>query len=122
MNDLIELHGLRLRAVVGALPEEREREQPLAIDVDIERPFAAAAAGDDLAKTTNYAAILDLVERVVLEGRFTLLETLVVRVAQAILDADAAIEVVRVRVQKLRPPVTHDIDAVAVASTLRRES
>ena len=122
MNDLIELHGLRLRAVVGALPEEREREQPLAIDVDIERPFAAAAAGDDLAKTTNYAAILDLVERVVLEGRFTLLETLVVRVAQAILDADAAIEVVRVRVQKLRPPVTHDIDAVAVGSTLRRES
>ena len=120
MNDRIELHGLRLRAVVGVLPEEREREQPLSIDVDIERPFAAAADDDDLSGTTNYAAILDLVERVVTEGRFMLLETLVTRVGRAVLDADGAIDAVQVRARKLRPPVTQDIDTVGVMSTSRR--
>ena len=120
MSDRIELRGLRLRAVVGVLPEEREREQPLSIDVEIERPFAAAAAADDLAGTTNYAAILDLVERVVTEGRFMLLETLVTRVGGAVLDADVAIDAVQVRARKLRPPVTQDIDTVGVVRTLRR--
>lgn len=120
MSDRIELRGLRLRAVVGVLPEEREREQPLSIDVEIERPFAAAAADDDLAGTTNYAAILDLVERVVTQGRFMLLETLVTRVGRAVLDADGAIDAVQVRARKLRPPVTQDIDTVGVVSTSRR--
>lgn len=122
MSDRIELHGLRVRAVVGVLAEEREREQPLALDVDIERSFREAARDDDLGATTNYARILDLVERVVIEGRFLLLETLVVRVGRAILDADDAIDAVHVQVRKLRPPVPQDIDSVGVSSTSCRES
>jgi len=121
VSDRIELRGLRLRAVVGVLAEEREREQPLSIDVDIERSFREAASDDDLTATTNYAEVLDLVERMVIEGRFLLLETLVARVGGAILDADAAIDAVHVRVRKLRPPVSQDIDTVGVASTSRRE-
>ncbi|MBW4029204.1 MAG: dihydroneopterin aldolase [Acidobacteria bacterium] len=122
MSDRIELHGLRVRAVVGVLDEERAREQPLSIDVDIERPFRAAAKDDDLAATTNYAAILDLVERLVVAGRFLLLETLVSRVAHAVLDADGAIDAVHVRARKVRPPVPQDVDSVAVSCTLRRET
>ena len=120
MNDRIELRGLRVRAVVGVLAEEREREQPLAIDVDLERPFDGAARHDDLAGTTNYAEVLDLVERVVVEGRFLLLETLVTRVARAVLDADGAVDAVHVRARKLRPPVAQDIDSVGVSHSARR--
>jgi FolB domain-containing protein len=120
MNDRIELRGLRVRAVVGVLAEEREREQPLAIDVDLERPFDEAARDDDLAATTNYAEVLDLVERVVVEGRFLLLETLVTRVARAVLDADGAIDAVHVRARKLRPPVAQDVDSVGVSHSTRR--
>jgi dihydroneopterin aldolase/2-amino-4-hydroxy-6-hydroxymethyldihydropteridine diphosphokinase len=120
LSDVIELRGLRVSAIVGVLPEEREREQPLSIDLDLERPFHDAAVGDDLLATTNYAEVLALVEGVVVEGHFLLLETLVHRVAQAVLDCDLAIESVRVRAHKLRPPVPQDVASVGVACTLRR--
>ena len=97
MDDLIELRGLRVSAVVGVLAEEREREQPLTLDIDLARAFRDAATSDDLAATTNYAEVLALAERVVVEGRFLLLETLVHRVAQAVLDYDRAIDAVSVR-------------------------
>lgn len=120
MSDVIELRGLRVRAIVGVLPEEREREQPLEIDLDLGRPLHHAAAADDLLATTNYAEVLALGERVAVEGHFLLLETLAHRLAQAVLDFDPAIESVMVRVRKLRPPVPHDVASVGVSCTLRR--
>ena len=122
MSDVIELRGLRVSAIVGVLPEEREREQPLLVDLDVERPFRDAAARDDLTATTNYADVLSLAQRVIVEGRFSLLETLVHRVAAAVLDVDPAIESVRVRAHKLRPPVPLDVATVGVSCILRRGS
>ena len=42
LADRIELRGLRLIGICGALPEERDRAQPLEIDLDVYAPFAAA--------------------------------------------------------------------------------
>jgi FolB domain-containing protein len=122
MSDVIELRGLRVSAIVGVLPEEREREQPLVVDIDFERPFRDAAASDDLLGTTNYAEVLALAQAVIVEGHFLLLETLAHRVAQAVLDFDSAIEWARVRAHKVRPPVPQDVVSLGVSCTLRRES
>lgn len=120
MNDLIELGDLRCRAVVGVLAEERDRAQPLAFDLTLERPFEEAALSDDLAETTNYAEVLALTTRVATEGRFLLLETLAYRVAHELLAFDPAIVAVTVAVRKLRPPVSEDVATVGVRTTLRR--
>lgn len=122
MSDVIELRGLRVSAIVGVLPEEREREQPVLVDIDIERPFRDAADGDDLAATTNYADVLVLAQRIITDGHYLLLETLVHRVAAAVLELDPAIELVRVRAHKLRPPVPYDVATVGVSCTRRRGS
>jgi len=122
MSDVIELRGLRVSAIVGVLAEEREREQPLLVDIDFERPFRDAATSDDLAATTNYAEVLSLVHRIIVEGHFLLLETLVHRVADAVLNFDPVIESVTVRAHKLRPPVPLDIATVGVSCTIRRGS
>ncbi|HEY5304076.1 MAG TPA: dihydroneopterin aldolase [Acidimicrobiales bacterium] len=122
MSDVIEIRGLRVTAVVGVLPEERERTQPLVFDLDLVRPFRDAATSDDVGATTNYADVLGLVERVAVEGKFLLLETLAHRAAQAVLDVDTLIQSVRVRVHKVRPPVPQDVDTVGVSCTLSRES
>ncbi len=121
MSDVIELRGLRLRAIVGVLAHERECEQPLVLDLDLERPFGEASRRDDVAATTNYADVLALVERVVIEGRFALLETLARRVAEAVLAADAMIVAVSVRVHKVRPPVPQDLVSAGVSCTVSRE-
>lgn len=120
MNDVIELRALRCSAIVGVLPEERERPQPLEFDLDLERSFADAAANDDLAKTTNYASILSLTTMIAAQGKFSLLETLAYRVAHAILDHDHEIAVVAVAVRKMRPPVAEDVATVGVRCVVRR--
>jgi FolB domain-containing protein len=122
MSDVIELRGLRVSAIVGVLAEERERKQPLVLDIDFERPFRDAAASDDLLGTTNYADVLALAETIIVEGRFLLLETVAHRVAQAVLDFDHAIEWTRVRAHKVRPPVAQDVASLGVSCTLRRGS
>ncbi len=120
MSDRIELRGLRVAAVVGVLAEERLREQPLSLDLDIERPLDEASARDDVAATTNYAEVLALAVRVAREGRFALLETLADRVARAVRDADPAIQRVSVTVRKLRPPVPEDVATVGVRRSVGR--
>lgn len=120
MSDVIEIRALRVRAIVGVLAEERGREQPLVIDVDFQRPFRDAVASDDLTGTTNYADVVALVESVVVSGRFFLLETLVHRVAQAVLDFDPAIEWARVRAHKTEPPVPQDVASLGVSCTAHR--
>ena len=120
MPDVIELRELRCLAVVGVLSEERDRPQPVAFDLDIERPFEEAALSDDLAETTNYAEVLALVTEVAGESAFLLLETLAYRVAREVLAYDEAVTSVTVAVRKLRPPVPQDVATVGVRCTLRR--
>ena len=120
MTDTIEIRGLRCSVIVGVLPEERLREQPLTFDIDIMRSFATAALNDDIHGTSNYAAVIDLVQRLASEGKFQLLETLAYRAAQEIMSFDSEIVGVTVTVRKLRPPVPQDVDTVGVRCTLDR--
>jgi dihydroneopterin aldolase len=120
VSDVIELRELRVSAVVGVLSEERDRPQPLAFDIDIERPMEEAAMNDDLAETTNYAELLSLTTTVARDGAFLLLETLAYRVARELLAFDDAIISVTVAVRKLRPPVAEDVATVGVRCTVTR--
>lgn len=120
MTDVIELRELRVAAIVGVLPEERLRAQPLAFDIDIERPFARAAADDDLSETTNYADVLTVVALVATTEACLLLESLAYRVANQILERDGAITSVTVAVRKLEPPVPEDVASVGVRCRVQR--
>ena len=120
MRDVIEVRGLRVSAVVGVLAEERLRPQPLEIDLDLVRPFGAAAVDDDLGETTNYAEVVALVESVVRTSASLLLETLAHLVARETLALDPAVTEVTVAVRKLRPPIAQDADTVGVRTTLAR--
>lgn len=120
MNDVIELRELRCSAVVGVLAEERDRAQPLIFDLDLVRPFEAAAINDDIAETTNYADVLSLTVRTATEGRYLLLETLAYRVAYEVLALDQEIDSVTVSVRKVRPPVAQDVASTGVRCTVHR--
>ena len=56
--DVIELRGLQVVGICGALPEERERAQPLEIDLDVEADLAPAGWSDVLADTIDYGVLL----------------------------------------------------------------
>ena len=103
----------------GALPEEQVRAQPFEVDLDVEADLRTAGSTDDLADTIDYGALATAVERVVSGERFTLLERLAQRIAEAVC-ADGRVRAVTVTVRKLRPPVPVDLASAAVRITRRR--
>lgn len=107
--DLIELRGLRLVGICGALPEERERAQPLEVDLDVEVDVSVAGRTDVLTDTVDYGGLCDAVAGVVAAGEPQLLEHLATTISTAVLAVDQRIAAVTVGVRKLRPPVPHDL-------------
>jgi dihydroneopterin aldolase len=118
-TDRIELRNLVVTGICGALPEERERAQPLEIDADVVADLSAAGASDDLEDTLDYGAMTATIERVVLEGRPQLLEHLAQDIADALLADPRALSVT-VTVRKLRPPVPQALATSGVRITRSR--
>ncbi len=120
MAEVIELRGLRASGVCGALPEEQSRAQPIEIDLDVEADLSRACVSDDLDDTIDYGALCEIVERLVTEDRFTLLERLAERIAEIVLG-DERVQVVTVAVRKLRPPVAQQLATSGVRLTRTRD-
>jgi dihydroneopterin aldolase len=118
-RDAIELHGLRVMGICGALPEEQVRAQPLEIDLEIVADLATAGASDELDDTIDYGALVEAAERVTTSGHFTLLERLATRIAEEVL-IDQRVEEVTVSVRKLRPPVPQHLATSGVRLTRTR--
>jgi dihydroneopterin aldolase len=120
-RDRIQVRGLRVRAIHGVLPAERERPQPFEIDLDLTVDVAAAAASDRLEDTVDYGRVAERAASVVGSGPpRQLLESLADAVARAVLEVDRRIEGVTVTVRKLEPPLPLDICDVGVRITRRR--
>ena len=120
--DLIELRGLRVLGVHGALAEEQNRAQPFEIDLDVEADLAVAGTSDQLADTVDYGAVAAAASAVVADERFRLLERLAERVAAQVAAVDPRIRAVTVAVRKLRPPVPVDLASAGVRITRQSQS
>lgn len=118
-DDRIELRGLVVNGICGALPEERERAQPLEIDLDVVVDLEPAGASDELDDTIDYGALTATIERIVLDGTPRLLERLAARIADAVLT-DRRVRSVTVSVRKLRPPVPQTMSTSGVTITRGR--
>ena len=120
--DLILLEGLRVMAVVGVLPEEREREQLLQCDLALRVDLSAAGASDDLDDTVDYGSVTDAVVQTLRTAEPLLLERLAAQVASTVFAVDQSVESVEVTLRKLHPPVPHDLGSSAVRITRRAGS
>jgi dihydroneopterin aldolase len=112
----LELRGLRVVVSVGVLPEERERRQPVEVDLDVEVSEEAApgATTDRLDDAVDYGAVVAAVERVLSDAHVDLLERQAGLVADVVLALDDRVTAVEVVVRKLRPPVPQDLATAGV--------
>ena len=117
MDDRIELRGLRLSGVCGALPEERDRTQPLEIDLDVHADLRPAGRSDALADTVDYGTLAGRLAEIVAGPPVDLIETLAARLADACLG-DARVRAATVTVHKPAAPIPLTFADVAV--TIRR--
>jgi dihydroneopterin aldolase len=114
VTDIVSISDLRVSTVIGVYDWERETEQALTFSVDMAADVAKAASRDDLRDALDYAAVVDTVKCVVIEGKFQLIETAAERVAQRLI-ADYGLAWVRVRVVK---PIT--TEGYTAAITIER--
>jgi 7,8-dihydroneopterin aldolase/epimerase/oxygenase len=112
-------HFIRLRNAVfygyhGNHHEERFLGGRFHIDVEMETDFSAAAEHDDLHRTVNYEAVYNLIQDIVTNQSFKLIEALSRRIALSVLDQFADVRAVTVRVRKPGVPLKGVIDSVEV--------
>lgn len=119
-DDRIEIRDLRVMGVHGVLPEERERAQPFALDIDLCLDTRRSAATDALEDTVDYGASCERAADVVATSSHGLLEALADEVARALLEGDRRVEEVAVTVRKLRPPIAAPVGSVGVRVVRRQ--
>jgi 7,8-dihydroneopterin aldolase/epimerase/oxygenase len=117
--DLIEIRGLRVLGIIGVNPEERNRQQPFEIDLDLEADLSLAGKSDELAETVDYGLAVGVAERVVRTESHLLLERVAQRIAEELLGL-GRIDGVTVTIRKVRPPLPQDVATAAVTITRRR--
>ncbi len=113
MGDRIDINGLTITTVVGALPHEREIAQPLRIDLSLIVDLHDAGRSDELADTVHYGLVTERVAAVVRESTDVLLERLAHRVAEVVVGFDR-VDGVELTVTKLRPPIAEHVETTSV--------
>jgi dihydroneopterin aldolase len=83
--DHIHIRDLTIDCIVGVLPHERTQPQRVVLNITLDCDLARAGASDDLADTTDYAALTHAVVRVVQGSSSRLIEHLAQRVADTCL-------------------------------------
>ncbi|MGB0679387.1 MAG: dihydroneopterin aldolase [Polyangiales bacterium] len=107
MQHWIHLSDLCVPCILGVHPEERQRMQPVRVDLSLEVNPEGAAERDELGGTVDYAQAAARVSFVLEHGRFQLLETAAVALTKLLLLAPAqgqsASLVQRVRLRLSKP-------------------
>jgi len=111
--DGITLTGLTVFGRHGVYDRERENGQDFVVDLRLHLALRAAAASDDVADTVHYGELAERVAAIVAGEPVNLLETLAVRIADAVLE-DARVKIVEVTVHKPQAPIPLTFGDVSV--------
>ena len=111
--DILRLRNMRFFAHHGLFPEENQLGQRFEVDLEVRGDFSAAGREDDLTQTIDYPRIYALVEEVVTQQRFKLVEALAEQIALKIGETFAPVDLT-VRVRKPHPPLDAHFDGIEI--------
>lgn len=81
----ISLKDIKFCCILGTLPSERVKEQPVILNVSVWLDFSLAAQNDDLVHSIDYARLSEDLKKFIRDSQFQLEETLVLETAKHIL-------------------------------------
>jgi len=117
VNDQILIRGLEVQCIVGIFPEERQRRQPVKIDLEVEvDSHLPASNSDNFEDAVDYKSLHDDVYDLIDGSRFHLIETLSQRIADRVLE-HPRVQAVTVTLDK--PQALNRAESVAIK--IRRE-
>lgn len=103
--DTITLSGITAIGYHGVFDFEKRDGQPFVVDAVMHADLGAAAAMDDLAKTAHYGDVADTIVALIRGDAHDLIETLAVRITEAILAGFPVVSAVEVTVHKPKAPI-----------------
>ena len=89
----------------GVMQEEHRIGGRYEVDVSVDLDFQKAAQTDDLSKTVDYERVYQLVQDLVTQNRFYLIEKLAYLIAHRVAETYDFAESIEVIVRKPNPPV-----------------
>jgi dihydroneopterin aldolase len=98
----------------GVLEEERKLGQKFFVDAVLYLPLKEAGRKDDLNFTANYAAVYEVIRRIVTKERFALLEGLAERICQEIFASCPSVQKILLRIKKPEAPIDGMFDYFGV--------
>ena len=118
-DDLIFLEGMKFFGRVGVHSFEKTEGQPFLVDVTLYCGRLPACSSDRLEETIDYAAIFALVQTIVEQAEYDLIERLADQIASTLLAECLLANAVEVAVKKPKAPIAGQFSAVGVF--IRRE-
>ena len=119
--DKIILEGMQFYGYHGRNPEERTLGQPFVVDLEAGIDLQPAGVSDDIGDSVSYTDLYRVVKREMEGPGRNLLEAVVHAIAQGIMDTYPVLNV-RVRVNKIRPPIKGAVLTGAGVEVYRRRA
>ena len=96
----ISLKDIQFNCILGTLPFEREKEQPVVLNISVWLDFSLAARNDDLIHSIDYAQLTDNIKTFIRNAKFQLEETLALETAKFILNNYPKAQMAEVSIRK----------------------
>ncbi|MCL6088415.1 MAG: 2-amino-4-hydroxy-6-hydroxymethyldihydropteridine diphosphokinase [Actinobacteria bacterium] len=114
----IFVKNLTLYAYHGVKPEEKREGQYFIFNVQIRIKKESFKDRDNLCETVNYSEAIRIIKEINLKNKFDLMETLAEEIASGISKMSPIISSVKVKVEKINPPLDEKLDSVGVSYKL----
>ena len=118
--DSISITGIRSYGYIGFFPEEKVLGQWFEVDLTLGLDLTAAGKSDALEDTVDYGSIVDIVQKLVKNSKFSLLEKVAEAIATDVLE-QPLVEDVKVSLTKLAAPIPDFSGKVTIEITRAKE-
>jgi len=118
-SDILRLRDMRFFGYHGAYPEEKRLGGQFRVTVELRGDFSYDNTNDDLKRSIDLAAVYRIVEEIVADKSFNLIETLAEEIADLLLGG-FGVDSVTVTVVKDHPPIPGSVQSIEAVITRER--
>lgn len=117
----IKINNAKFFAYHGVLDYEKMYGNEFEVDILMECDLNELGTSDDLSKTVNYLEVYQLIEKIIKENKFHLIETLNLKICNEILLFYRIVNSVKVSIRKPNAPLGI-IDSVEIVNKIDRKN
>ena len=101
----LELTSISILCIIGDLPEEREKEQEIFVDISAIFPAEEVVNSDSLDNGIDYVDLIQICREIAKNGKYRLIETLAHQIMLQLPNSFPSITSLVIKVKKPQPSI-----------------